>query len=159
MKTKKLEVFLWSIAFPGFGQLLNHHYLKGFFFIVLEIIINLYSNFNTAILLSFKGETQKAVDVVDYQWLMFYPCLYMFAIWDAYKHSDSDVPSYSFLPFAFSAYTVTTGLMFSSDFTVMGTLLGPIWLPILSLIPGVIVGLLIRQLLLKIIQRGQRGSM
>jgi TM2 domain-containing membrane protein YozV len=35
-KTTKLEAILWSVAFPGFGQLLNGHLIKGIMFIFLE---------------------------------------------------------------------------------------------------------------------------
>ena len=37
------EVLLWSIAFPGFGQLLNGKYFKGIMLILLEVIINIQS--------------------------------------------------------------------------------------------------------------------
>ncbi|MFG6149604.1 hypothetical protein [Halobacillus sp. B23F22_1] len=151
MKNKRLEVLFWSIAFPGFGQLLNHQFLKGIFFILLEVIINVYSHFNTAILFSFKGKISEAVEITDYQWLMFYPCIYTFAIWDAYKQAgaDSDTPPLSFLPFAFSAYFVTIGVIYSAEFKVNGMLLGPIWLPILFLIPGIGIGLLVRTIMLR----------
>ena len=39
-KTTKLEAILWSVAFPGFGQLLNGHLIKGIMFIFLEFTIN-----------------------------------------------------------------------------------------------------------------------
>ncbi len=42
----------------------------------LEIIINVLGNFNEVIILSFHGNIQEAVQHTDYQWLMFYPCLY-----------------------------------------------------------------------------------
>src|SRR5699024_6540294 len=82
---KPKEILLWSIAFAGFGQLLNRKYVKGILLIVLEFLINVKGNINWVILLSFQGEIQQAIQQADYQWLMFYPCLYFFAIWDAYK--------------------------------------------------------------------------
>lgn len=45
------EKLLWSIAFPGFGQLLNGKYVKGIIFISLEFIINVQSKFNQIIYL------------------------------------------------------------------------------------------------------------
>lgn len=144
MKKRELDVILWSIALPGFGQILNQQILKGTLFIVLEFLINVQSNFNLAIMYSFLGEIQNAIDVTNYQWLMFYPCLYMFAIWDAYKDARGGKDSFSFLPFVFSAYFVTVGSIYSSNLKVFGVLFGPVFLPMLFLIPGIIIGLLIK---------------
>jgi hypothetical protein len=144
MKKRELDMILWSIALPGFGQILNQQILKGTLFIVLEFLINIQSNFNLAIMYSFLGEIQNAIDVTNYQWLMFYPCLYMFAIWDAYKDARGGKDSFSFLPFVFSAYFVTVGAIYSSNLKVFGVLFGPVFLPMLFLIPGIIIGLLIK---------------
>ncbi|EKN70446.1 hypothetical protein BABA_05351 [Neobacillus bataviensis LMG 21833] len=148
-KTYKLEAILWSIAFPGFGQLLNGHLVKGVLFILLEFIINVNSLFNQAIMFSFLGKIDEAAGVVDYQWLMFYPCVYMFAMYDAYKFAEGENPRLSFVPFAFGAYFVTVGLMYSPKI-FFGISFGPIWLPILSLIPGLGIGFIIRYILIKI---------
>ncbi|MEH7549409.1 hypothetical protein V7306_27105, partial [Neobacillus vireti] len=80
-KMSKLEAVLWNIAFPGFTQLLTGQYIKGVLFVVLEFIMNVNSHFNQAIMLSFLGEIGQAEMVVNYQWLMFYPCIYMFSMW------------------------------------------------------------------------------
>ncbi|WP_226582318.1 hypothetical protein [Halobacillus litoralis] len=149
MKEKRLEILLWSIAFPGFGQILNNHLIKGLSFILLEVIINFYSSFNLAIIHSFHGDIMKAIEVTNYQWLMFYPCVYMFAVWDAYSHADGPCPKYAFLPFAFSAYSVTIGLIYSSRIELFGYIIGPVWLPILFLIPGIACGLILRAILLQ----------
>jgi hypothetical protein len=42
----RIEKRLWSIALPGFGQLLNGKFLKGLLLIGLEVLINVQSNFN-----------------------------------------------------------------------------------------------------------------
>ncbi|WP_100013272.1 hypothetical protein [Lentibacillus sediminis] len=145
-----MEKLLWSIALPGFGQLLNGKYLKGILLIFLEFLVNVMGNLNTIILLSFHGEIDKAIQQADYQWLMFYPCLYFFAMWDAYKDAGGGKEPYSFLPFVFVAYFVTVGTIYSSNLTLFGELLGPIWLPMLSVIPGLFVGLLLKRILAKI---------
>ncbi|MFJ7728628.1 hypothetical protein ACIQXV_21150 [Neobacillus sp. NPDC097160] len=156
-KTYKLEAILWSIAFPGFGQLLNGHLLKGVLFILLEFIINVNSLFNQAIMFSFLGKINDAARVVDYQWLMFYPCVYMFAMYDAYKYAEGENPRLSFIPFAFGAYFVTVGLMYSPKL-FFGISFGPIWLPILSLIPGLGIGFIIRYILIKITSKTNYGG-
>ncbi|MDQ0245157.1 hypothetical protein J2S09_002733 [Bacillus fengqiuensis] len=144
-KDKVIESILWSIALPGFAQLLNKKFLKGILFIGLEILINVQSNFNHIILLSFHGEIRQAIETANYQWLMFYPCLYFFAMWDAYKDSIEQRLPYSYLPFVFSAYFVTVGLILSPSIILFGKLWGPVWLPMLFVIPGVLIGLIIRK--------------
>lgn len=146
-KTSKTEAILWSIALPGFAQFLNGKIIKGTVFILLEFLININSNFNKAIMASFLGEIDQAFQVVNFQWLMFYPCVYMFAMWDAFKDANGDVAPFSYLPFVCSAYTVTVGLMYSPIVKVNGFLLGPIWVPILGLIPGLIIGFTIMKLI------------
>ncbi len=148
-KDDKMEKILWSIALPGFGQLLNGHLLKGILLIFLEFIINIKSNLNQAIISSFLWNTELASNQTDYQWLMFYPCIYTFAIWDAYKNSAGVKPSYSFLPFVFAAYLGTIGVIYSSIFRIGGILLGPILLPIISLITGALLGHLIKVIITK----------
>ncbi|MBM7585439.1 hypothetical protein JOC86_001981 [Bacillus pakistanensis] len=145
-----MEKLLWSIAFPGFGQLLNGRYIKGIMIIALEILINVQANFNTAIIASFQGDISKAIQETNDQWLMFYPCLYFFAIWDAYKDAGGGENPYSFLPFVFGAYFVTVGLIFSSNLKLFGVLVGPVWLPMLFSIPGIGVGLLLKETISKI---------
>ncbi|MGD6832888.1 hypothetical protein ACQCT5_12040 [Sutcliffiella halmapala] len=143
------ERLLWSIALPGFGQFLNGKLIKGIVIIFLEFLINVQANFNEVIISSFQGDIEKAIAQTDYLWLMFYPCLYFFAMWDAYNDADGGKNSYSFLPFVFAAYFVTVGCIYSSTFKLFGVLLGPVWLPILCVIPGVSVGFLLRKIFKK----------
>ncbi len=127
------------------GQLLNGKYVKGIVLLVLEFLINIQANFNVAIISSFQGDISTAIQETDYQWLMFYPCLYFFAICDALKDEGRGTKSYSFLPFVFSAYFLTVGLIYSSNLKIFGVLLlGPVFLPILFLIPGISIGLFIK---------------
>ncbi|MBD0383847.1 hypothetical protein [Paenibacillus sedimenti] len=137
-KCTRTEVFLWSIALPGFGQLLNGKFLKGLLLVGLEFLINSQSNLNEIIISSFHGEIEKTIDQTNYQWLMFYPCIYMFGIWDAYKDAGGGTTPYSVVPFAFGAYCGTFGIIYSRDF------LGAVWLGIVGLFLGIAVGLLIR---------------
>lgn len=121
------EKLLWSIALSGFGQLLNGKYLKGLIFIVLEIMINVQSHFNELIYYIFNGAIEKVIDHTEYQWLMFYPCVYFFAMWDAYKDAGGGKEPYSFLPFVLSAYFVTVGLMYTARVKLFGILLGTVF--------------------------------
>jgi hypothetical protein len=124
-----LEKALWSIAIPGFGQFLNKRYFKGVVLIILEFVINVKANINTAIVFSFLGQTELAVKVSNYQWLMFYPCVYLYSIWDALRDGSTDEERpLLFLPFAVSAYIETIGVIYSRVFSINGVLLGPIFM-------------------------------
>lgn len=72
-------------TFPGFAQFLNGRLIKGIVLIFLEFVINIQSNMNQAIMNSFHGDIHSAIQITEYQWLLFYPCVYLFAIWDGYK--------------------------------------------------------------------------
>jgi hypothetical protein len=148
-KVEPLEAILWSIALPGFSQLLSGSIIKGLFFVSLEFIINVNSHFNKGIMLSFLGKTAEAANVIDYQWLMFYPCLYMFAMWDAFKMAQDKEKRYQYIPFAFGAYFVTIGLMYSPLVYVNGIFIGPVFLPMIFLIPGLGIGFIIQYLIIK----------
>ncbi|MFC4559425.1 hypothetical protein ACFO3D_14600 [Virgibacillus kekensis] len=145
----KVEKLMWSIALPGFGQLLNRKYIKGILFIALEFLVNVMGNFNEIILLSFHGRISEAIAQTEYPWLMFYPCLYFFAMWDAYKDAEGESKPYAFLPFVFSAYMVTVGCIFSPTFTLFGVMPGPVFLPMLFLLPGLLIGGILRWIFLQ----------
>ncbi|MEQ6378279.1 hypothetical protein RZN25_15810, partial [Bacillaceae bacterium S4-13-56] len=49
--------------------------------------------------------------------------------------------------FLFSAFFVTVGLIVSSNVTIFGVLLGPVWLPMLFVFPGVIIGSFIKKIM------------
>ncbi len=147
------EKLIWSIALPGFGQILNGDFIKGTLFILLEIIINVLSNFNEVIYLSFNGQIEESIQQANYQWLLFYPCLYFFSMWDAFKNAGGGKEPYSFLPFLFSAYLVTVGIMYSAKVRLFGILMGVLWFPMLCVIPGLVIGFLIKRILVKNLQQ------
>ncbi len=124
---------------------MNGKVLKGIVFVLLEVIINIQAHFNSIIILSFHGEIEKAIQLADYQWLMFYPCLYFYAMWDAWRESGEKIGKGSFYPFVFAGYFVTLGCIYSSSFRLFGVLLGPVWLPILSVIPGIFIGKILQK--------------
>jgi hypothetical protein len=155
--TKPIEALFWSIALPGFGQFLNHNYFKGTVLILLEIGINMGSNLNTIIISSFQGNPALAIEQTDYQWLMFYPCLYMFGIWDAFKDAGGGSSPYAFFPFVLSAFFGTVGLIYSSTFKISGSLLGPVWCGILFAVIGITVGVVVEKLLSRQTAAGTGG--
>lgn len=152
-KADALEKALWSVALPGFGQLLNKKYFKGLLLFVLEVIINVKSNLNTVIILSFYGDMSGAIQATNYQWLMFYPCVYLFAIWDAYKDGINEASPFLFLPFVLSAYTTTVAVIYSHTFRIGNVLLGPIFLPIITIVLSMIIGFMGKSFLLKMLAK------
>jgi hypothetical protein len=143
MNSNELEKVLWSIAFPGFGQLLNGKVLKGILLIGLEFLINVQSGLNEVIISSFHGNIMEAMVQTDYEWLMFYPCVYMFGIWDAYKDAGGATSQYVVVPVVFGAYIGTVGVIFSRS------LLGAVWLGLTGMLVGFGVGILIKKILIR----------
>ncbi|MFP3918775.1 hypothetical protein U5N28_13315 [Lysinibacillus telephonicus] len=152
MSKNSIETLLWSIALPGFGQLLNRKYIKGITLILLELLINIQANLNIAILLSFQGDILSSIKETNYQWLMFYPCLYFFSMWDAFKDAGGGKSPFSFLPFVFAAYLVTIGIIYSAKITIFGVLFGPVFLPMVLVLPGVFIGLIVKRALIFLIK-------
>jgi len=146
---KKYEKLFWSIALPGFGQLLNKKYVKGILFILLEILINVEGNLNEVIIYSFQRKIDSAIDSADYGWIMFYPCVYLFAMWDAFKDAGGGQSPFAFLPFVFAAFISTIGVIYSAKLPIFGVLWGPVFLPILFIVIGLIVGNVIKYFLLR----------
>ncbi|GAE24791.1 hypothetical protein JCM9140_743 [Halalkalibacter wakoensis JCM 9140] len=147
-KEKRAEIIFWSIAFPGFGQFLNQKYAKGFLFVLLEFIVNVQARLNLAIIPSFYGLGESANATVNYQWIMFYPCLYLFSMYDAYRDAGGKEVKYAFIPFVTSAYAGTIGVIYSS-IEFFGQVAGVIWLPIIFHLSGYVIGMGIRLLVLK----------
>ncbi|WP_047986429.1 hypothetical protein [Ornithinibacillus californiensis] len=147
MRSNRIQLLIWSSILPGIGQFMNQKYMKGIVLIALVLIVNIQSNYNETIILSLYGNTDEAIKTIDYQWLLFYPCIYFFAMYDAFKDAKGKDLPYSFLPFVFATYTATLGIIFSSNFRVWGVQLGPVFLPALFLLPGLLVGYIMMRLL------------
>lgn len=77
----------WSVLMPGFGHMYNMKAVKGLIILGWALAIINFSHVNNAIIATFTGKYLKAQDIVNYQWLMFFPSIYIYAIWDS--HSDS----------------------------------------------------------------------
>lgn len=77
----------WSAALPGFGHLSLGSYVSGFLLFFWEMFVNTKAHLNVAILYSFTGRFDMAREVVDGSWLLFYPPLFIFAVWDSYRRT------------------------------------------------------------------------
>ncbi|GAE33696.1 membrane protein [Halalkalibacter akibai JCM 9157] len=75
----------WSAAFPGFGHLLLSKYLRGYTLFLWEILINVMSKLNLAMVYSFTGNTEMAKEILEPRWFLLYIPVYLFSIWDSYR--------------------------------------------------------------------------
>jgi hypothetical protein len=113
-----LAAALWSVAIPGFGQIYNGKYVKAIVFIILEFLINLNSHLNVAIFHSWLFDVHQSQQSIDFEWLLFYPCMYVFAIFDAYHdcccQTGRVYSRYVFIPFFFTCFVGTVIVIVSS---------------------------------------------
>ncbi|MBC9783771.1 hypothetical protein H1S01_04495 [Heliobacterium chlorum] len=90
-------VTVWlSALFPGFGQIFLGSYVKGFLLIIWEIVINVESKLNLAILYSFTGQFNLIKETVNIRWLLLYAATFVYAIWDSYR-STVDLNKFAIL--------------------------------------------------------------
>lgn len=75
----------WSALLPGFGHMYNMKSVKGLIILGWFLAIINFSHVNDSIILTFTGKCLKAREIVNYQWLMFFPSIYIFSIWDSYN--------------------------------------------------------------------------
>ena len=77
-----LSAFFSTIV-GGMGQIYNLQFIKGFILLGWILIINYYSQFNHLLGKCFSGQ-EIYLYQVDWQWLLFYPSIVSFCIWDSY---------------------------------------------------------------------------
>lgn len=75
----------WSGALPGFGHILLAKHFRGILFFAWEILVNVMSNLNLAMVYSFNGEIDMAIQVIEPRWILMYIPMYIFMIWDSYR--------------------------------------------------------------------------
>lgn len=79
-------VTIWlSATFPGFGHIFIGSYIKGFLLIIWEIVINVESKLNLAIMYSFTGRFELAKETLDQRWLLLYVPVFIYALWDSHR--------------------------------------------------------------------------
>ncbi|MBB5172387.1 hypothetical protein [Texcoconibacillus texcoconensis] len=89
-------VMWWSAAIPGYGHVMLSKYIKGFLLILWEFTVNLNAKVNTAILYTFLGRFDEAVEVVDLNWLLLYIPVYIYSMWDS-RRMTIDLNKYALL--------------------------------------------------------------
>ncbi|MFA9559749.1 hypothetical protein ACERII_20780 [Evansella sp. AB-rgal1] len=76
-------VMWWAAAIPGYGHVMLGKYIKGFLLIVWEFTVNYNSKLNTAIMYTFIGNFEAAINVLDLNWILLYVPVYLYSIWDS----------------------------------------------------------------------------
>lgn len=145
---------VWSIAFPGFGQIYNNQFLKALLFLFLEFFINLNGHLNQSIIHSFFWEITLSQAELNYHWIMFYPCVYVIPMWDAYAVAYKQAnfvtpPGVDALPFTLGAMFATIGVIYGSRWIP-----GPIFLPIIMITLGAFLGIQLK----KWVQKNEKSA-
>lgn len=73
----------FSTIVMGMGQVYNTHFLKGFVLLGWAIAINHYSQLNILLQRFFLGE-EIILEQINWEWLLFFPSIFVFSIWDSY---------------------------------------------------------------------------
>ena len=89
-------VMWWAAAIPGYGHVMLCKYIKGFLLIVWEFTVNVNSKLNTAIMYTFLGKFDEAIQVLDLRWILLYVPVYLYSIWDS-RRVAIDLNKYAIL--------------------------------------------------------------
>lgn len=76
---------LWSAVAPGLGHLYSDRKLKAFILTGWYLAVTLKANLVLSVFHLLRGDLEGSKQLVDYQWLLFWPSIYMFGIVDAYQ--------------------------------------------------------------------------
>ncbi|MDN3019158.1 hypothetical protein PH210_23580 [Paenibacillus sp. BSR1-1] len=78
----------WAWFMPGFGHLLLGQYILGWILFVWEVVLNVQTQFNVAIIYTFIGRFDEAVQILkqeDGYWLLTYGAVFVFTVYSTYK--------------------------------------------------------------------------
>ncbi|MCD8500572.1 MAG: hypothetical protein LRY71_01420 [Bacillaceae bacterium] len=89
-------IMWWSAAIPGYGHVMLCKYVTGFLLIAWEFLVNVNSKLNTAILYTFLGRFDEAIDVINLNWILLYAPVYLFSMWDS-RRVAIDLNKYAIL--------------------------------------------------------------
>ncbi|MFD2045469.1 hypothetical protein ACFSTA_17435 [Ornithinibacillus salinisoli] len=110
---------LFSLLMPGFGQIYNGYFMKGVFFVIVEHLDNILGKINQAIHLDFNGYHQAALDITVYDFMLFYPGFYAYAVWDAWYYAKEGAnKATTAIPFIFAGFLGEIGAIFAPKFTI-----------------------------------------
>lgn len=82
-RTPWVSIF-WSLALGGGGHFYNMQLFKGVILMGWHLVITLTAGVNDALVYTLHGRGDLAHQAADYQWLLFWPSIYLFNLWNAY---------------------------------------------------------------------------
>lgn len=77
---------MWSLLSPGAGQVYIHRIIVAVFLLASWIVVAYFSKLLPAIQYTLLGQFAKAKAIVDWQWYLNIPSIYMYAMYDAYAN-------------------------------------------------------------------------
>ncbi|HZG75553.1 MAG TPA: hypothetical protein VEZ72_06810 [Paenibacillus sp.] len=83
-KRKPSIAFAWSLLAPGMGYLYAHRIVNALFATVTWIVFVYYSKLYVVMYHSLTGRIDLAKAVIDWEWFMYIPSIYLFTAYDAY---------------------------------------------------------------------------
>lgn len=110
---------LFSILMPGCGQMYNKQFGKGFILLIIEHFDNIGAKINQAIYLDFNGFFQEALEVTNYEYLLFYPGFYVYTVWDAWYYAKEGADkTRSAIPYIIGGFLGVMGAIFSKKIPI-----------------------------------------
>lgn len=79
--------FFWSCMMPGLGQLYIHRIATAAFVVIWSVVFFYFSHALEAISLLFLGQIHQSTAVIKPEWLLFFPSVMGFSIYDAYANT------------------------------------------------------------------------
>lgn len=86
-KTKPWVSAMWSLLIPGSGQLYTNRIISATFLVICWIVVCYYSKILPSFQYTLLGDFAQAKSVLNMQWYLNIPSLYIFAMYDAYSCS------------------------------------------------------------------------
>lgn len=125
------------MVMPGGGQIYNKQILKGFVFFFWEHTLNYLAFINKAIYLDFNGHHSQALSVIDHQFALYYPGIYVLGVYDAFQDAGNEAPNKKAAIFFILGGLFGTGSIIFSNYLSIPLLFGG-----LSMIVPMLVGII-----------------
>lgn len=98
---------------PGLGQVHNKQFIKGVVLLIMEHALNKLSNINLGLMLSFNGRYNEALQVINYDYALFYPGFYVLCVYDAVLYAYPNLDKNCSIWFIISGLVGCFGIFFN----------------------------------------------
>ncbi|MFC0522867.1 hypothetical protein ACFFGV_04585 [Pontibacillus salicampi] len=79
--------FVWNGIFPGLYHLCNNKIISGITLLGWMITISYFTKLPLVVLLTMTGQFTEIQPLINPQWLLFFPSIYLFTLYDGYSHA------------------------------------------------------------------------